>query len=99
MILLKELIKIDTHFGDPIIIRDNTDMEHKVVLEARSMTMRWSFGWFVWNRPIAIIVEQDDEKNRIPIIDTTRLIQLSLVVGALILGIAMFLISIMKRKK
>jgi hypothetical protein len=43
-------------------------------------------------------VEQDEEVKRIPIIDTTRLVQLSIVVGSLILGAAMFLVSIKKRR-
>ena len=95
---LKDYFKLDTQLGTPIQINDYADFECKVVPEAQSMTIKWPFGGFVWNRPTAIIVEQDDEINRIPIIDNTRLVQLSLIIGALIFSTLILLISFDERR-
>ncbi len=57
-------------------------------LQARALQVRWPGGGFVWNRPVAVLVESEAGKQaRLPIVDVTRLMQLGLV--ALVLGVGL----------
>lgn len=40
--------------------------------EARALVIRLPFAGFVWNRPAAVVIEQDGRLERIPIHDPTR---------------------------
>ena len=46
----------------------------RVTPESRVLTVRLPCGGLVWNRPSAVIVEQDGRVERFPIIDVTRLV-------------------------
>ena len=58
---------------------------------AQSLTIRWPQGGFVWNRPVAIIVERDGQTTRIPILDVTGLVQLILL--GIVLLVSLVLLS------
>ena len=49
-----------------------------VTPESKALTVRWPGGGWVWNRPVAVLVERGEEKERIPIVDVTRVAQLAL---------------------
>ena len=44
-----------------------------VTPQSQSLTLRFPWGGFVWNRPVGIQVERDGETEHMPIIDVTRL--------------------------
>jgi len=47
--------------------------------QSQALTVRWPRGGWVWNRPVAILVERGEEdQERIPITDVTRVAQLAL---------------------
>jgi len=47
--------------------------------QSQALTVRWPRGGWVWNRPVAILVERGEEdQERIPITDVTRVAQLVL---------------------
>mgnify|MGYP005843729069 CR=1 FL=1 len=56
--------------GDPITVGNVT-----VTPQSQALIVRWPFGRFVWNRPVAVLVERNGRRERIPIVDTTRLVQ------------------------
>lgn len=58
-------------------------------LQAQALQLHWPGGGFVWNRPVAVLVEGETE-TRLPIVDVTRLVQLGLV--ALVLGMGLLLL-------
>lgn len=41
---------------------------------------RWG-GAFVWNRPVAVVVERAGQSERLPIVDVTRIVVWSLMAG------------------
>jgi hypothetical protein len=58
-----------------------------VSAESLILTLRLPSGVFVWQRPSAVVVEQDGRTNRLPIRDATRLVQCALIGGVVILGL------------
>lgn len=70
--------------------------EVTVTPQSRALTARWSRGGWVWNRPIAILVERGEKEERIPIVDVTRMAQLGLYGLSLVfavLGLLMWMAS------
>ncbi len=70
--------------GAPIVAGGQT-----VTPEAQVLSVRWPGGGFVWNRPVALIVEKDGRTRRLSVIDLTRIVQiglLSLAVAVLVLA-------------
>jgi hypothetical protein len=54
--------------GDPTTIGDVT-----ITPQSQALTIRTPLGGFVWNRPVAILVERMHGAERIPIPDVSRL--------------------------
>ena len=80
-------IQWQTVSGDSMTVGDVT-----VTPQSQALIVRWPFGGFVWNRPVAILVERDGSRivERMRVIDVTRLVQLGLLGFSLILSIAVF---------
>ncbi len=70
---LKDIVQYQTISAEPIVVGDT-----KVTPQAQALTVRLPFGGFVWNRPVAVLVERDDGTQRIPIVNVTRLMQIVL---------------------
>ena len=45
--------------------------------QAQVLSLRLPFGGFVWNRPVAVVVEENGRFQRLPIPDITRMIVLA----------------------
>jgi hypothetical protein len=70
---LKDLFRVQTVSGHPVSARGVT-----VTPQSQAIVVRWPHGGWVWNRPVAVLVERDGETERIPIVDVTRMAQLGL---------------------
>ena len=68
---LNDFIQVQTAMGETVRVGDI-----EVTPESQAVMVRWPFGGMVWNRPAAVVVQRDDVKERIPIVDVTRVIQL-----------------------
>ncbi|MBN1889759.1 MAG: hypothetical protein JW850_17320 [Thermoflexales bacterium] len=66
-------MSLQTHAGEPVAVGSVV-----VTPYSQALTVRWPGGAFVWNRPLALVVEHDGWVERVPILDLTRLMQLSL---------------------
>ena len=54
---------------------------------ARQLTLRWPGGGIWWARPVGVIVRRDSTRRRVPLLDVTAALQLSIVIlGALMLA-------------
>jgi hypothetical protein len=51
--------------------------ERTITPQARVMSVRLPFGGFVWNRPAAVLVEENGRIQRLPIPDSTRMMILA----------------------
>ena len=69
--------------GKPVKISDLT-----IIPEARSLVVRWPHGGYVWNQPVAMIVNRHGITRRLPIVDVTRRIELTLLSAPLVLAVA-----------
>jgi hypothetical protein len=70
---LKDMFRMQTLLGDPVSVGDVT-----VTPQSQAIVARWPNGGWVWNRPVAVLVEREGETERIPIVDVTRIAQLGL---------------------
>jgi hypothetical protein len=75
----QRLFEVKTHMGKPWTIGDFT-----ITPESQALTLRWPGGGFVWNRPVAVLVERAQETERIPIFDVTLLAGVALMAAGLL---------------
>lgn len=61
--------------GQPVTVG-----ERMVTPQTQVLLVRLPFGGFVWNRPAAVVVEENGRVQRLPIPDVTRMIVLVAVV-------------------
>lgn len=83
---LKEMFTWQTLSGDKAASGDVA-----VTPQSQALIVRWPNGGFVWNRPVALLVERGEGTERIPIVDATRLAQL----GLLGLSLAFFMVTLL----
>ncbi|MBI2941696.1 MAG: hypothetical protein HYY04_14795 [Chloroflexi bacterium] len=70
---LGQIIQLQTVSGKPITVGSAT-----LTPTAQALIVRLPCGGFVWNRPAAVLVERDGQRQHIRILDVTRLLQLAL---------------------
>ena len=65
---MMQLIQKETHLGDPIAVGERT-----ITPQSLAVMVRFPFGGFVWNRPTAVLITENNQTTTIPITDPTRL--------------------------
>lgn len=66
---------------------------YAVTPQAQALSVRLPLGGIVWNRPLAVLVEQDGRTQQIPILDVTRITQLAIWTTAFLLTVIIWLRS------
>jgi hypothetical protein len=66
---LRNFIQIETQIGEPLTVGDTT-----ITPQSQALIVHWPHGGFVWNRPVAVLVEENGQTQRLPIVDVTRYI-------------------------
>jgi hypothetical protein len=96
MARLKDVIQWQTISSRPVTVGDVT-----VTPQSRALAVRWPFGGFVWNRPVAILVERGGPLSveRIHVVDVTRMVQLGLLGFSLVFSIAILAKSIRRKEQ
>jgi len=89
----ENLFELKTETGNPLFVGDC-----KLTPQSQALIIGGSSGGMVWNRPVAVVVEQDGTVQKLPIIDITRLIQIGLLCTGLLCSI-LGMISLFKRKE
>jgi hypothetical protein len=69
----QRIIQMETTHGTPVQVNGQI-----VTPISQALRLNFGRGGFVWNRPVAVQVERGAVVERIPIIDMTRIAQLSL---------------------
>ena len=90
----KDVIQWQTVAGAPVAAGDVT-----VTPQSQALTVRWPNGGFVWNRPVAVLVDRDGETERVPIIDMTRVVQLGLMGLGFVFTMLVFVRSARRRRE
>ncbi len=96
MARLKDVIQWQTISGSPVTVGDVT-----VTLQAQALTVHWPCGGFVWNRPVAILVERGGPHSVecMRVADVTRIVQLGLLGFSLVFSIAMLAQSVRRKEQ
>jgi hypothetical protein len=66
-------IRVINQEAEPVMAGDA-----RLTFRSQAVVLRWPAGGFVWNRPVAVEVDQGGEFRQVPILDLTRLIQVGL---------------------
>jgi hypothetical protein len=85
------LVRWQSVRGEPRMVGDVT-----ITPESRVLMVRFPGrlnGGYVWNRPAAVIVERGGERERIPIVDVTRMAQISLMMSLVALAFITMVLS------
>ena len=93
MVRLKDVIQWKTVSDTPLTVGDAT-----LTPQSQTLTIRWLYGGLVWNRPVAVLVEQGAQTERIPIVDVTRAVQLGLLGLSLMFLMATVVMSVRRRR-
>jgi len=87
------MIQWQTFSGEQVIVGDVT-----LTPQSQALTIRWRNGGFVWNRPVAVLVERRGQTERIPVVDVTRMAQFALLGLGFIFSVVTIVVSIRRRR-
>lgn len=82
-----------TETGQPVTVGAVT-----VTPVARGVVARLPVGAVVWNRPVAVLIEQDGRSRRVPLLDITRIAQAGLL-GLGLLAVLVGVVATARRKE
>ena len=97
---LKDKIQCQALWGEPIQVDGVT-----ITPQSQALSVRWPRGGWVWNRPIAVLVEGQGgggEAGRIPIIDVTRVAQWAMwgvTIALSVLTVGLFLAQYVRERR
>jgi hypothetical protein len=87
-----EVVQLLKRSGSPVRVGGFT-----LTPQSEALVLRWPRGGLIWNRPVAVTVEQDGQQERLPVTDVTRLIQVGLLFLTLAVSVVGWTVS-MRRK-
>jgi len=90
---LNDVIQWQTLSGEQVTVGDVT-----LTPQAQALPIRWRNGGFVWNRPVAVLVERLGQTERIPIVDVTRGAQFTLLGLGFFFSVVTIVVSIRRRR-
>jgi hypothetical protein len=70
-----------------------------VTPQSRALTVRWPRGGWVWNRPVAVLVERNGQERHVPIVDVTRVAQVMLYGFSLVFVLSGLYMMIRERRE
>ena len=73
MVRFKDMVQWQTVLGEPVAAGGAV-----LTPQAQVLAVRWPGGGWVWSRPVAILVDRDGTRERVPIADVTRVVQWAL---------------------
>jgi hypothetical protein len=91
---LKQVVQWRTHSGDGVTVDGVT-----VTPQTQALTVRWPNGGLVWNRPVAVLVQQGEQTERMPIVDVTLVVQWILFGFSLVFSAIILLLSARQRRE
>ena len=89
-----KIIQYSTYSGQPI-------KKGNIVVTPISGVLRLNlpFSGFIWNRPVAVLIEEGENSKRLPIVDVTLLAQLALFGIGLSATVLTIVLSRMSKKR
>ncbi len=94
MAKLKDFVQWQTVSGEKVSVAGAS-----LTPQSQFLSIRLPFGGWVWNRPVAVLVERDGQVERIPVVDVTRLALLGLAGVATIFSVFVSVRMARERRK
>lgn len=92
---LKDLFRWQTTASQPVVVDDMN-----LTLQSRIVSLHMPAGGFDWSRPTAVLVGRNGQGVPLPIVDTTRLLQVGLFGLSLVITFTLVrLVPFTQRKK
>jgi hypothetical protein len=86
---ISSLVELRSVRGQPIVLGDR-----RVTPESQALIVRLPFAGLVWHRPTTVVVEQRGRAiQRLPIVDLTRVAQVAVVLGTLLVTVVCLIVS------
>ena len=89
----RPFVELKTNSGAPVNRGSVT-----VTPEAQALVVRLPYVGFVWNRPVAVVVEQDGRRERFPIFDVTRAVIMTMAGAAALISVIVVVAGFLGRK-
>lgn len=89
----EKMFQLQTRLGEEVVVGDAT-----ITPQSQALTLRWPNGGYVWNRPLAVLVERDGATERIPIVDVTLVAQAALLGLTVAFSIGILMLSALRRR-
>jgi hypothetical protein len=91
----KDVFRWQTTSSQPVVVDDIT-----LTLQSRVVSLHLPTGGFVWSRPTVVLVGRNGQAVSLPIVDTTRLLQLGIFGLSLAITLTIVrLVTFTQRKK
>jgi hypothetical protein len=90
---LKNIIQWQTQLGEKVTVGDVS-----LTPQSRALILHWPGGGLVWNRPVAVVIKQGDRLSRLPIVDVTRLAQISLLGLSATFTLILLILSVQQKR-
>jgi hypothetical protein len=85
---LSDFIQLKTVQGTAV-----STPHHTLIPESQALIINFPYGGFVWQRPTAVLVQKDNQTERHPIVDVTRLATWSVLAASLVLPLFLRIIK------
>ncbi len=85
---LNQIVRLETQRGTSIVTANGV-----ITPISQALFVRYPYGGFVWNRPIAIEVQTEQGASRVRILDVTLMVRLGLYLSGFILAVIFLLIN------
>ena len=70
-----------------------------VTPQSQALVVRFPFGGYVWNRPVALRVERNGQEQVVPILNVTLVMRLAMLGVALVFAGSTLIISALRRRR
>ena len=94
MTQIGEVFRWQTVAGRPVTLHNRT-----ITPLAQVLALHWPQGGFVWNRPVALLIEHDGQVERVPVLDITWFVQIALFGCAIFVLLATFWLPRFNKEK
>ncbi len=90
---LGEMVEWQQHAGDTLALGDVS-----LTPLSQALVIRTPIGGYVWNRPVAVLVERDGQEQRLPILNVILMARLAMLGLGLTIGGLAFVYSALRRR-
>jgi uncharacterized protein (TIGR03382 family) len=91
---LKDHLQYQMESGSPTTVGKIT-----LTPQSQVLSLRWPNGGWVWNRPVAVLVEKDGETERLPIVNVTRYAQVVFIAFTFAFAVLALLSQLGRRRR